>query len=56
MNEAQRRLAGREWKRGEWQTALGLWFGAEPAQSDTSVRARLGGRPPGGGRSGAKMA
>ena len=31
--------------------ALGLWFGAKPAQSETPVRAAAKRRPPGRGRS-----
>ena len=33
-----------------------VMFGAKPAQSETTVRAPAEGRPPGGGRSGIKMA
>jgi len=40
-------VAGREGKRGECQTALGFWFGAKPAQSETPAgAARLSGVHP----------
>jgi hypothetical protein len=37
------------------KTALGFWFGAKPAQSETPAGAAAKRRPPGIGRSGEKM-
>jgi len=54
QNGGRRRVAGREWRRGAWQTRFIVWRDTG-ASARATARAAAKRRPPGGRRSEEKM-